>query len=141
MDNLSAGEPLPPAGYAALFGEPLLYDDRELTQALIEARTPLPSTALGIADAPAVALATGVAAPRPVAGGLAMPPVGAALRRNPLYAGPAIRWPSERYEREYGPLATYPMQADAPEYAVAGADPATDRLARQRVLLDLPQQW
>ncbi len=141
VDNLSAGEPLPPAGYAALFGMPLLYDDRELTQALIEARAPVPGTAAMIAGAPAVALATGAGEPRPVSGGLAMPPAGAALRRNPLYAGPAIQWPSERYKREYGPLATYPMQADVPEHAVAGADPATDRLARRRVLLDLPQQW
>ncbi len=141
VDNLSAGEPLPPAGYAALFGTPLLYDDRELTQALIEMRAPVPGSAAMIADAPAVALATGAAEPRPVAGGLAMPPVGAALRRNPLYAGPTIQWPSERYEREYGPLATYPMQTDVPEQAVAGADPATDRLARRRVLLDLPPRW
>ena len=63
------------------------------------------------------------------------------LRRNPLYAGHGIHWPSERYEREYGPLATYPMRADAPEQAVAGADAAIDGLARRRVLLDLPQQW
>ncbi len=141
VDNLSAGEPLPPAGYAALFGTSLLYDDRELTQALVESRAPVPGTAASVANAPAVALATGTAAPRAVSGGLAMPPAGALLRRNPLYAGPAIQWPSERYEREYGPLATYPMQADAPEQAVAGSDPATDHLARRRVLLDLPQQW
>lgn len=141
VDNLSAGEPLPPAGYAALFGTPLLYDDRELTQALVDARAPVPRTAAEIANAPAVALATGPGSPRPVLGGLAVPPAGAALRRNPLYAGPAIRWPSERYEREYGPLATYPLRADAPERAVAGSDAATDGLARRRVLLDLPQQW
>jgi len=70
-----------------------------------------------------------------------VPPAGATLRRNPLYAGPAILWPSPRYEREYGPLATYPLQADAPERAIAGSDAATDQLARRRVLLDLPQQW
>ncbi len=141
VDNLSAGEPLPPAGYAALFGTPLLYDDRELTQALVDARAPVPSPAESIAGAPAVALATGAGTPRPVSGGLAMPPAGAVLQRNPLYAGPAIRWPSERYEREYGPLATYPLQSEAPEQAIAGADAATDRLARRRVLLDLPQRW
>ena len=141
VDNLSAGEPLPPAGYAALFGTPLLYDDRELTQALVESRAPRPGTAGEIADAPAIALATGVGAPRPVTGTLAMPPPGAELRRNPLYAGPAIQWPSDRYAREYGPLATYPMRTDAPERAVAGTDPAIDQLARRRVLLDLPQRW
>jgi SAM-dependent methyltransferase len=141
VDNFSAGEPLPPADYAALFGTPLLYDDRELTHALVESRAPRPGTAAGIADAPAIALATGVGAPRPVIGNLAMPPPGAELRRNPLYAGPAIQWPSDRYAHEYGPLATYPMRTDAPERAVAGSDPVIDQLARRRVLLDLPQQW
>lgn len=141
VDNLSAGEPLPPAGYAALFGTPTLYDDRELTAALIEMRAPIPDDAAKIADAPAVAWATGSAAPRTLSGGLTMPPPGAVLRRNPLYAGPEIEWPSERYQREYGPLATYPLRSDAPERAVAGADAATDRFARRRVLLDLPQRW
>ncbi len=141
VDNLSAGDPLPPAGYAALFGRPMLYDDRELTEALIETRAPVPGDSDAVADAPAVAWATGSAAPRVRSGGLTMPPPGAVLRRNPLYAGPEIRWPSERYEREYGPLATYPLRSDAPERAVAGADAATDRFARRRVLLDLPQQW
>lgn len=141
VDNLSAGDPLPPAGYAALFGTPMLYDDQELTRALIETRAPVPGDADMIADAPAVAWATGAAAPRALLGGLTMPPPGTVLRRNPLYAGPEIRWPSERYQREYGPLATYPLRSDAPERAVAGADAATDRFARHRVLLDLPQRW
>ena len=141
VDNLSAGSPLPPAGYAALFGSPLLYDDRELTQALVEGRAPVPATADGVADAPAVAWATGPGAPRPVSGGLAVPPPGARLQRNPLYAGLVIRWPSDRYEREYGPLATYPMHAKGPVAAVAGADAETDALARRRVLLDLPASW
>ena len=141
VDNLSAGSPMPPAGYAALFGAPLLYDDRELTQALVEGRAPEPATADGVADAPAVAWATGPGVPRPVTGGLAMPPPGARLRRNPLYAGADIRWPSDRYEREYGPLATYPLHAEGPAMAVAGADAAIDALARRRVLLDLPASW
>jgi len=140
-DNLSVGDPLPPTGYSALFGAPLLYDDRELTQALIEARAPAPGSADSVAGAPAVALATGPGAPRVLSGGLTMPPPGTVLRRNPLYAGAELRWPSERYQHEYGPLATYPMRSDAPERAVAGADPAIDTLARRRVLLDLPQQW
>lgn len=141
VDNLSAGDPLSPGGYAELFGTPLIYDDCELTQALIEARAPVPGTAATTADAPAVAIATGSVEPRVLSGGLTMPPVGALLYRNPLYAGSDIHWPSERYEQEYGPLATYPMHSDAPERAVAGADTATDRLARHRVLLNLPQRW
>jgi hypothetical protein len=70
-----------------------------------------------------------------------VPPPGTRLRRNPLYEAGAIRWPSERYEREYGPLATYPMRTEAPAEAVAGADPLVDALARRRVLVDLPERW
>ena len=141
VDNLSAGSPLPPAGYAALFGAPLLYDDRELTAALVEGRAPVPAAAPDLADAPAVTLAAGAGALRPVLGGLAVPPPGTPLRRNPLYAGLDIHWPSERYAREYGPLATYPLHTDGPEQAIAGAGPAVDHLARRRVLLDLPAAW
>lgn len=144
VDNLSAGAPLAPGEYAALFGRAVLYDDQELTAALVEARAPRPASAEALARAPAVALAAGLAAsetPHPVVAGLAVPPPGTRLRRNPLYEAGAIRWPSERYEREYGPLATYPMRADAPDEAVAGADAAVDALARRRVLVDLPERW
>lgn len=141
VDNLSAGDPLSPGAYAELFGTPMIYDDRELTKALIEARAPVPGTAATTAGAPAVAFATGAAAPRRLSGGLTMPASGTTLRRNPLYAGPDIRWPSERYQHEYGSLATYPLHSEAPERAVAGSDLATDQLARRRVLLDLPQRW
>ncbi len=144
VDNLSAGAPLAPAEYAALFGAATLYDDRELTAALVEARPPRPASAEALAAAPAVALAAGRAAaeaPRPVAAGLAVPPPGTRLRRNPLYEAGAVCWPSERYEREYGPLATYPMRTDAPDEAVAGADASVDALARRRVLVDLPERW
>ena len=140
-ENLSAGSPMAPETYAALFGTPLLYDDRELTAALVEARAPRTVEADALVAAPAVSLAVGTGAPRAVEGRLALPPPGAALRRNPLYEGGRVRWPSERYEAEYGPLATYPLQADGPEVAVAGADPATDALARRRVLVDLPASW
>ncbi len=141
VDNLSSGEPLTPAGYAALFDAPLLYDDRELTAALVEARAPCPADAEALAAAPAVALASGAGQPRPVLGALALPAPGTELRRNPLYDAGQVRWPSERYEREYGPLATYPVRAEGPEQALVGADPATDALARRRVLLALPRRW
>ena len=141
VDNLSAGEPLEPATYAAMFPAPDVFDDRELTAALIEARAPRKATLLALADAPAVALAVGTGAPGIAAGPLTMPAAGARLRRNPLYQGGEIRWPSERYATEYGPLVTYPSQTDAPETAVAGENPAFDALARQRVLVDLPERW
>jgi SAM-dependent methyltransferase len=141
VDNLSAGQPLTPDGYAALFEAPLLYDDRELTAALIEARAPRPARAAELAGAAAVSLASGAGVPRAVAGGLALPSPGAALRRNPLYRDGRIRFPSERYAAEYGPLVTYPADAEGPESAIAGSAPAIDELARRRVLLDLPRAW
>ena len=141
VDNLSAGAPLSPEGYAALFGTPVLYDDRELTAALVDGRAPVPSTAEALAGAAAVSLAAGAGVAKAVLGGLAVPQPGAILRRNPLYAGLGIQWPSDRYAKEYGLLATYPAQATGPERAVAGADPEVDALARRRVLLDLPGAW
>ena len=54
VDNLSAGSPLAPAEYAALFHAALLYDDRELTSALVDARTPRPEHAHALAAARAM---------------------------------------------------------------------------------------
>jgi hypothetical protein len=51
-----------------------------------------------------------------------------------------IRWPSERYAKEYGEVATYPLEAAGPECGVAG-DRAIEDLVRRRVLLDLPPSW
>lgn len=141
VDNLSAGSPLSPEGYAALFEAPSLFDDRELTAALVESRAPRAADAAALAGVPAISWASGAGPARAVVGGLAMPAPGASLRRNPLYRDGALVWPSGRYETEYGPLATYPAQAAGPETAVAGADPDVDALARRRVLLDLPATW
>ena len=141
VDNLSAGDPLEPANYAAMFPAPDLFDDRELTAAVIEARVPRRATIAELADAPAIALAAGTGLPGKAAGPLTTPQPGALLRRNPLYEDGAISWPSERYEREYGALATYPARIDAPETAVAGSTASIDALARQRVLLTLPERW
>lgn len=140
VDNLSSGSPLPPEGYAALFGAPLLYDDAELTRALVDARAPQPAPAAGLHGAAAVSLAYNAGAPRPVVGGLALPPAGAPLRRNPLYDGNTVAWPSPRYATEYGPLATYPLTYDGPHTATAGA-PGTEAPTRRRALLDLPARW
>ncbi len=114
-DNLSSGAPLDPAGYAAMFGAPLLYDDAELTRALVEARRPRPADAEALADAAAISLAASAPPPRPIEAGLAVPPPGAALRRNPLYVDGRVRWPSKRYELEYAGLATYPLEAGEPQ--------------------------
>ena len=140
VDNLSAGAPLSPAEYAALFGDPVLYDDADLTRALLEARVPRPVGADALGQVAAVSLAAPAGAARAVEGGLSMPAGGTVLRRNPLYVDGAIAWPSPRYQAEYGPLASYPPRTDAPERAVMG-ERGTEEWARTRVMLDLPDRW
>ena len=133
VDNLSAGEPLEPATYAALFPAPDLFDDRELTAALVGARVPRKSSISELAGAAAIALAVGTGAPGPADGPLTRQ--GGALQLNPLYVDGTVRWPSERYETEYGPLVTYPPTTQ-------GLDMTdTPALARRRVLVDLPERW
>ncbi len=141
VDNLSAGAPMTPAAYADLFPGCSMFDDRELTLALIEERAPLTATSSALSDAPAVALAWGTGAPGRANGPLTSPAAGTPLRRNPLYSSGKVLWPSTRYENEYASLATYPHVCEAPETALAGADANVDRLARCRVLLDLPARW
>ncbi len=141
VDNLSAGKPLTPEGYAALFPGCDLIDDTELTAALMAARAPRPGPPAAMAQAAAVALAWGAGTPGCARGSLTAPPAGTTLRRNPLYRDGRICWPSDRYAREYSPLATYPETCDAPSTAIAGQDSATDHLAHRRVLLDLPARW
>lgn len=139
--NLSAGSAITAGELAALFPDGIVYDDAELTRAAIGRRAPR-AEALGNltgAEAFSVVAGPGVGPVRPVTGALALPPEGAALRRNPLYQSGEIAWPSDRYAREYGPRATYPARATCPESAVAGA--ATAEWAMRRELLDLPERW
>jgi hypothetical protein len=77
--------------------------------------------------------------PRPLTGRLTLPPDGAPLRRNPLYEGSLIRWPTDRYRNEFQPRATYPIRTDAPEAAISC--PAVAKAARRRELVDLPERW
>ncbi|MBV9656019.1 MAG: class I SAM-dependent methyltransferase [Acetobacteraceae bacterium] len=140
--NLSAGHALSAGELADLFPDATMYDDAELTRALHERRAPQAASpdALGKAEAFSLASGPGLGGARAVTNGLALPPPGTALRLNPLYAANRrIAWPSERYAREYGPRATYPLTSDAPAAAVL--DAATEEPARRRELLDLPAQW
>ena len=150
--NLSAGSAVTAAEMQAMFPDAHLYDDAELTRALAEGRAPLPGLS---PDAEAFAVAEGGPTPAAfsdgsggfvagaalsVSGGLALPPEGAALRRNPLYdTSGRTAWPSERYAAEYGPRATYPMTTDAPDHTTM--TDATREQARRRELLDLPERW
>jgi len=133
--NLSAGAAVTAAELATLFPDALAYDDAELTRALVEARAPAPAawTDLGAVEAFSL-VEGGTRDPHPLTGGLALPRPGTTLVRNPLYGDDGrIAWPSERYEREYGPRATYPV------HAAAHATPELQ--ARRRELVDLPERW
>ena len=136
--NYSAGAAITAADLAELFPDATFYDDRELQAALIERRAPNPAHADALSQAEAFAVATG-----PVACGsssLAHPATGTPLRRNPLYDDTGtLRWPSDRYEREYAPRATYRSRTDCP--AEATADAAHEPWIRRRELLDLPERW
>jgi len=139
--NLSPGAAMTAAGISTMFPDGIFYDDAELTHAAIERRAPraAPADALGGAEAFGVAAGPGLRPACRMSGMLAVAPDGTRLRRNPLYENGRIAWPSERYEREYGPRATYPMRATCPEQAIAGA--ATADWALRRELVDLPERW
>ena len=124
------GEPLTPEGYAGVLGTDLLYDDAELTEALLAGRPPSAAPAAQLHDSEAVDLVAGdPCSPAPVDLGEPLPP----LRPNPLYADGELRWPSERYAGEYGPRSAY-LPARWP-------DPLPADAARRRLLVDLPEQW
>jgi SAM-dependent methyltransferase len=123
-ENLSAGDPLAPAGYRALLGDAVTYDDAELTRALLEDRAPRPSSGEG-----AAALAF-VAPPAEPAGAGRLALTGRSFRRNPLLTD---GWPSARYEAEYA--------ADMEYLTRAPAGLGREDLIRRRVLVDLPEAW
>jgi SAM-dependent methyltransferase len=136
-------------GEAALFGRATLFDEAELTSALIHRRAPRARPAAALAEARSVALATSHAAARgaaPVLGLLDAPARGTPLRRNPLYCeqgdGMCVRrFPSPRYAEKYATRVTYPSHVAARARVIAGADPGDDALIRRRVWVDLPPRW
>ena len=143
VDNYSAGAPLDRTGYAALFPGAVFYDDRALADAVVRGIVPIagaPETA------PAYAFVDGPAASNPhvCTDDVALPMPGAPLVRNPLYVadgGTRIVWPSERYEREYAALATYPLVTSAPAVATMSDDVRIVTMARTRELVALPERW
>ncbi len=149
--GFSAGSAVSADDIAELFPDALVYDDAELTRALVEARAPGPREPADLRACEAFSVVAGPGmrpAPRSVVDGLTLPPAGTALRLNPLYqpeqtGGYAIRWPSERYEAEYAARATYPLHAPGPERMVfeAGAPPAETERVRRREYVDLPERW
>ena len=152
VENHSSGAPLMPKGYADLFPDPLLYGDADLTEAFFTGEPPEPKSAGDLRESEAVCLASGGES-RTLAPDLTLPPAGTPLYPNPLYeiaeGEPAclrLRWPSGRYREEYAPRSSYlPEEASIPRETLhraasgaVGSDPEVNRLARQRLLLDLP---
>ena len=140
--GFSAGSAVTARDIESLFPDGLVYDDAELTQALVKARAPVPRSPDQLRHVEAFSVACGPGLRRPpriLDNGLALPLPGARLRRNPLYRESQVAWPSERYEAEYAARATYPARTDAPERAPSG--PAVEAWARRRELVDLPERW
>ncbi|WP_375466240.1 methyltransferase domain-containing protein [uncultured Methylobacterium sp.] len=149
--GFSAGRAVSADEIAELFPDALVYDDAELTRALVEARAPSPREPAELRACEAFSVVAGPGmrpAPRSVIDGLTLPRAGTGLTLNPLYSrdGPEdyrIRWPSERYAAEYAPCVTYPLHVSGPEtiaYTGDLAGPDTDRV-RRREFVDLPERW
>ena len=146
----SAGRAVTADEIAELFPDALVYDDAELTGALVEGRAPVPHEpeALRACEAFSVVAGPGMRpAPRTVVDGLTLPRAGTELALNPLYkrdgAGYAIRWPSQRYEDEYAPRATYPAHSPGPDHLTFKGEVAALETQRVRVreFVDLPERW
>lgn len=143
VDNYSAGSPLDRAGYAALFPGAIFYDDRAFGDAVVHGTVPMVGA---LETAAAFAFVDGPTsnAPHACADDVALPALGTPLVRNPLYradGGTRIAWPSQRYEREYAALATYPLVTSAPAVATMSDDPRIVTMARTRELVALPERW
>ncbi len=120
IDNFSSGAPLTVAEYKQLFPGAVMYDDFELTQALLENRPPKEG-----GEGAALAFAS---APTGWTGLFTDPPAATQLRPNPLLRDGALCFPSERYAKEYGPLMDYVT------------DCSLDA-RRRRALVSLPERW
>lgn len=155
VDNLSPGAPLDLAGYAALAPDATFYDDAAVGRAALDESAPAAADPQHLRAAAAIAFVT-PAASATAAGAdrFTVPAPGARLRLNPLLhplpgdpAPMVVRWPSARYEREYADLSAHlrnppPVPRTLLTSGVrAGEDQRADALARQRVLLDLPDAW
>ena len=152
-DNLSSGHAVSAPEVARLFPDATVYDDAELTRALVERRPPRPAPPAELAGVEAFSIedaSRGVSA-ADLSGGLTMPVADAALRLNPLFrprdGGMAIEWPSPRYQTEYEPRTTLPhsltrAESERLSAVVLRRDASgIDEAVRRRILVDLPERW
>ncbi len=116
-----------------LFPDAAVYDERDLLCGLLSAGTVAP---VGWEDDPGIeawSLAEATCGPQAIMGGVAMPHPAAVLRPNPLLAGGAAHWPSERWRDEYA-AGCWWARPDSEH----GFLPDPVRLRR---LVDLPERW
>lgn len=148
--GFSAGRAVSAEEIDEFFPDSFVYDDDELTRALVEVRAPCPRKAADLAHVEAFSVVAGPGmrpAPRSVVDGLTLPKKGTGLALNPLYVsdgeGFTIRWPSERYEAEYAARVTYPQRSSGPlhlDWNGPVDGPLAERV-RRREFVDLPERW
>ncbi len=153
-ENFSAGDPLTIEEYRSMFSEATVFDDDDLTRAVIEARTPTP---LNGGQVPAAISLVEEWCPRSHSCSFAMPKTGARLRLNPLFKKSGLGgldpqspgYPSKRYENEYGAGSWYlrvrdPISADEVGALESGnwhRSPQLANLVRRRIFLSVPERW
>ena len=157
-ENYSSGAAISTGEYAAMFDNPILYDDAELTWAAIENRKPRTSAADDLENAAAIDLVdnftgepeTLESCPRK---SFLLPTARENLKINPLLRDEngeiqtSPIYPSERYAAEYAPLSDY-LSLSAVDLEVLKSVASEDNspnmptdFARRRILLDLPEKW
>ena len=114
--------------WAALFPDARVFDENDLLSAMMNGTVPVQTDWSRKSTVEAWSIVEGGIAPRALDGGLCVPPATAQLSANPLIGAQGPVWPSARYEREYGPRATW----TGPHIATPDRD---------RRLLDLPERW
>ncbi len=143
------GRPLSPDEWAALLPDAAVLDDAECARAWLDGRRATGSPMAALARAEAVSLVVGRRNAIPEAVGVARP--GRPLRLNPLLkpAGAdalTARWPTAALAAEYADMSHlhHVARPTADTLADAAAGRLTAeiaRLARRRVLVDLPEAW
>lgn len=161
-ENFSSGAAITASKYAAMFENPVLYDDAELTKAAIENRKPKAAKASDLKNAAAIDLVSNTSDANETMDNFQeqdflLPPTREKLRVNPLLLDEngeiqsSPIYPSERYASEYAPLSNYLKLSEA-ELKILKCikrgieDDLPDEkvlsdFMRRRILLDLPEKW
>lgn len=159
-ENFSSGAAISVAEYAAMFEDPVLYDDAELTEAFVENRTPNAQTVGELKKVEAICLAqigTSKISSESSRRSFLESAATGKLTVNPLLKNQSGEiqttpiFPSERYENEYAPLSDYLNLSNEEAEILRNLDrqSKTDSadetilkdFARRRILLDLPENW